>query len=474
MVRSVVLCAVIVCAVPVFAQSSDGGSQPRLITLNVAATNSRDEPVTDLRSSDLQLREDGKMQPIVFFSFAGSNRTVAPHAPGEFDNHATPSPVVILFDRWNERLVMSSRSGIELGTAIQRMESVGNVYIYFLTNKGELAAVHPLPATDGDVRAATNPSPAELRAELDRSIEEYQGFRNRDDIDVRIQKTFDALNLLRAKMGAIAGRKSLIWVTQGIPLVFTAPGNAIIDLTPQVRRLSEMIAQSQIAIYTVDQTNGVGSELSRTLQMFSALTGGRWSSHDNPALALADALTDARGNYRIAYYSTAPEKEGKENKVRLDTPRKGVHFLTREGLTLEPAGPGADQLEAARFDNQIRTPFDASEIGLRVAMSRKQQTGAVHFDIRAEPADVLIQHSGDRYRVQLDVLVAFYSEGFLKGTAPATRVDLSFTKAQLDQASKEGISVPLDVPVSSEIQKVRVMVLDPSLQSLGSVTIPTK
>jgi VWFA-related protein len=298
---------------------------------------------------------------------------MAAHAPGEFDNHAAPPPVVILLDRWNERLVMSGRSGIELGAAIQHLETVGNVYIYFLTNKGELVPVHQLPGTDGDVRAVADLSPTELRAELDRGIEEYQGFRAHDDLNVRLQKTFDALNSLRARMGAIAGRKSLIWVTQGIPLVFRSPGGGVIDLTPQVRNLSEMVAQSQITMYTVDQTNGVGTELSLTLQLFSALTGGRWYSRDNAAITLADALTDARGSYRIAYYSAVPEKGGKQYKIRLDTPRKGVHLLTREGFTVEPAGPSPDQLEAARINSQIHSPFDAAEIELQVAKSRKQQ-----------------------------------------------------------------------------------------------------
>lgn len=438
-------------------------SPGKLITLNVAATNSRDEPVTDLQPSDLQLREEGKPQRIVFFRFAGSNRTMAAPAPGEFVNHPAAAPVVILLDRWNERLVMSGRSGIELGAAIQHLETAGNVYVYFLTNKAELVPLQSAP----------NPSPADLRAALERGIEENQGFRARDDLNVRIQKTFGALNLLRLRMDGLAGRKSLIWITQGLPLTFRVPGGAMIDLTPDVRKLSELEAQSQIAIYTVDQTNGVGTDLSRTLQMFSALTGGRWSPRDNAALALADALTDARGSYRIAFYSTAAEKEGKETKIHVDTTRKGVHLLTREGFTVEPGGPNPEQQEAALFDNQIRSSVEASEIGLRVAMARKPQTDGVHFNIHVDPADILIQPDGDRYKLELDVIVALYGETSVK-TSPATRVDLTLTKAQLDQAVTAGVPVPLDVPVDNQAQKARVIVLDPKLQALGSVTIPTK
>jgi VWFA-related protein len=476
MMRNAFWFAIIACAVPLLAQSKESASRRRLITLNVAATNSRDEPVMDLKSTDIQLREDGKPQPVVFFQFAGSTHAMAPPGPGEFANHAEAPPVVILLDRWNERLVMSSRSGIELGAAIQRMEKVGNIYIYFLTNKGELASVHPLPGADEDLHPAPNPSPAELRAELDQGIQQFQGFRNRDDLSTRINTTFRGLQTLSAKMTALAGRKSLIWITEGIPLMFRS-GQRIgtVDFTPQVRDLSELAAQSQIAIYAVDQTNGTGaSELSRTLQMFSALTGGRWYARDDAAGALVDALTDARGSYRLAYYSAAPEKDGKEYKIRLDTPRKGVHLLAREGFTTGVAEPTPDQIETEALNNQIDSPVDAAEIGLRVALSRPQQTGVVHFEIHVDPADVLIEHSGEHYQAKLDLIVAFYSEGKLKGTSPATRTDLTFTQAQMDRANKQGIPIPLNLPVGSDIQNARVIVFDPVLHALGSVTFPAK
>jgi hypothetical protein len=121
MMRCIILCAVFACAASLLAQTNQSASRQGLITLEFAATNTRGEPVTDLQSSDIQLREDGKTQPIVFFRLDGGTRTMAPHAPGEFDNHAALPPVVILLDRWNERLVMSGRSGIELGAAIQHL-----------------------------------------------------------------------------------------------------------------------------------------------------------------------------------------------------------------------------------------------------------------------------------------------------------------------------------------------------------------
>ena len=89
-------------------------------------------------------------------------------------------------------------------------------------------------------------------------------------------------------------------------------------------------------------------------------------------------------------------------------------FGQRASVDIEPAAIS----EAARFDNQIRNPIEASEIGLRVAMARKPRTDAVHFDIHVDPADVLIQPDGDHYRAELDVLAALYGETSLKTSRP--------------------------------------------------------
>src|ERR1039458_7586635 len=43
----------------------------------------------------------------------------------------------------------------------------------------------------------------------------------------------------------------------------------------------------------------------------------------------------------------------------------------------------------AAFSSQGHCPFDATEIALRVAMSRKLAATAFHFDIHVDPADVL-------------------------------------------------------------------------------------
>jgi VWFA-related protein len=456
-------------------------SPQRLVKLSVAAGNAQGEPVTDLQPADLQIREDGKVRPVVFFRFAGSKRPIEPPAAGEFVNRPAPTPTLILLDRWNERTGTAASAWFSIVAALQHMESVDRVYIYYLTSQGDLFPVHPLPAPGTDLRAAPDPSPADLRAKLDEAVHKLQGFRNIDAQDpvLRANTTFQALNALGSQMASIAGRKNLIWVTHGIPLLTSlVTTGEWADFTPQVRNLSAAAAESQIAIYTVDQSAaGAGADPSGSarlaLQMFSGLTGGRWYPSDTAERAIADSIADGRANYRVAYYSPLREKDRKEHKIKVEAARKGIRVRTRESYFGQAMEPEPEALEEAAFMSGRSSPFDAAEIGLRVRVSRPAGK-PLHFNIRVDPADVLLERRGEMYQGRLGVMLAFYSEGLPKGVSAPIHVDLGLTKEQLSNILKEGILIPTDAPVSDEIQRVRVMVFDQGIQGLGSVTFPVK
>ena len=486
MQRGVLLSIAGFCASVGLAQShTESGSPQRLVRLSVAATNVQGEPVTDLLPVDIQVLEDGKLRPVVFFRFAGSKRSVQPPGDGDFINRAGPIPTVILFDRWNERMLTSARAWTELSATLQHLESVNQIYVYFLTGSGELVPVQPLPLTTADVHIAPEQTAAGLRDKLDRAVRQFQGLRAVDAVDpaLRASKTFQVLGALGAQMTPLPGRKNLIWITHGIPLNYDHPPYQI-DLTPQVRSLSDSAAQYQIAIYTVDQSaEGSGADLvgqSRaTLKMISALTGGRWFGSDDIDAALTGTLQDARGIYAVAYYSAVREKDAsdKEHKIRVESKRKDVRFLTREGYFGQITEPDPAKMEDAVFSGQIRSPFDAAEIGLRVHVSRdttnRAAGKAAHFTIRIDPRDVFLERRGETYHGRFGLMFAFYAEGgFLEERSTSTEVDIDLTPDQFNQALKEGAVVSKDVPVNERVRKIRLMVFDRLLHALGSVTIP--
>ncbi|HTS48379.1 MAG TPA: VWA domain-containing protein [Bryobacteraceae bacterium] len=474
MLRAIVLLAAAATAFP--QPKLDVEPPQRLIRLNVAATNAKGDPVTDLRATDIQLREDGKARPVAFFRFAGPKSESTPLAPGETAaNHPVVTPTLILFDRWNERIMTASSAWVGLDNALQRLQSVADVYIYFLTSHGDLFPVHPLPPSNADLRGLAEPTPAQLRGELDdavRKLNELRGVLVRDQV-LRANTTFRALNALGSQMAAIAGRKNLIWVTHGFPLSLDLE-SGVTDLTPQVRQLSMAAAQSGIAIYTVDESSDMeadlGSSFRDTLEMFSSLTGGRLYPTDTIPDALANAIAEGQGNYRLAYYSAARSNGRKEHKIRLESSRKGVRLLTREGY-FGNAEPDPSELEHSLFSLVPHSPFDASEIGVRVALSPAPSGSATHFAIQVDPADILLEQQDGSYRGQLALLFAFYSHGFLRRAAAPVDMAVNLTPAQFNQAQKDGIDLSQDVEVSRDAEKLRVIVMDRKLYALGSVTV---
>ncbi len=473
------LMAVFACSVLALAQiSKDSESPRRLVHLSVAATDAKGEPVTDLRASEIQLREDGKPRPLAFFRFDGARREMLRPVPGEFANRPGVTPTVILFDRWNERLLTTAQAWGDVDNAIGRMESVDRIYIYFLTNQGELYPVHPLPPPDADPFAIRAPSPAELRVKLDDAVRKLSGFRNVDAYDPvrRANTTVQALTTIGMQMGPIAGRKNLIWVTHGFPILVQFQEQPI-DFAPGIRKLSTAAVQSNLAIYTVDQSAaGAGADMigesRQTLQMFAALTGGRWFPSGNAEQALAGALADGRGAYRVAYYAPYREGDRKEHKIRLESSRKGIHLQTREGYFGDTPEPDPVAVADALLNAAPHVPFDAAQIGLRAALTR--DTAGARFIIRVDPADLLLNHAGGRYQGKISVAFAFYSSGGFQKALPSTPVELNLTEDQFQKAATDGVEIRQNIPLDSTLEKVRVIVLDDGLYGLGSVTLPLR
>jgi VWFA-related protein len=438
------------CASQAFAQSQT------LIKLNVVATDAKGTPITDLRATDLQIREDGKPRQVVFFRFGGNKGSIAQPAMNEFVNRPSPPLTLILLDRWNERELTMASAWQDVDSAVGRLETVDRLCIYFLANHGELLPVRALPGAESNLRPAAPPTTAAIVAKLNDTVRTLSGLRDVANFDpvFRANTTLQALGII-SQMAAFAGPKNLIWVTHGFPINVIDLTNQWVDFTGSLLALAQASVNAQVAIYTVDQSaQGAGADLAG----FSD--------------ALSGSSSDARCRYQIAYYAPVHGGGSKEHKIRLDSARKGIRLLTRASYFGYQAMPDADEMAEDAFNSESHSPFEATEVGLRVAMSPK--TSGVHLDIHVDPADVLLEHSGDRFQGSLSLAFALYHDGEFQSAAPALRQDINLTQEQYDDALKNGIVIPRDVNLASEVQQVRVMVFDRGARGLGSATVPAK
>jgi hypothetical protein len=146
---ALIAAAMLLCAFG--AATASKAIQPaKLVKLNVVALDAQGQPATGLHNTDFQLQEDGKPRDIAFFRFTGGQPLPAKPEPGEYSNRAgaTSHATVVLIDLLNDRLMSDSTIGREITDALKNLESSEGLYLYFLTPRGDLYPVHPLPKFD--------------------------------------------------------------------------------------------------------------------------------------------------------------------------------------------------------------------------------------------------------------------------------------------------------------------------------------
>jgi VWFA-related protein len=460
-----------------------------LIKLNVAAVDARGQSVADLTREDFQVFDGGKLQHIASFHRNDIKPLHAlPRAPNESSNRAgapLSRATVILFDLLNARFEDRAYAANQLVPALQHVEAGDSLFLYILTMNGTLYPVHPLPDPETTTRAGARPWTEDIKPLLDEASSKL--FRLRPlgrVVDDRVRMTYGALEALASRVAGTPGRKSIIWISHGVPISIGGRGGLDeIDYTPLLQRLTATLDRANVAVYTVRQpgslapgaADGLSSGLAstETLDEFAGLTGGRaYGTVDIPG-AIAQAASDARMSYQIAYDPPLEKWDGKYHKIRVTCSRKGVRLQTKQGYYAFAADAHEGDQEKAAIETAISSPFDIPEIGLYARVAPGGQTpGAMNLDMRIDAADVLLAREGELFTGQLAVSVAGYlADGRAEASPPGTFA-IRLSPEQREQAMKQGFSLERLVNLPATIRKIRVMVYDRASGAIGSLTLP--
>ena len=91
----------------------------------------------------------------------------------------------------------------------------------------------------------------------------------------------NALKKLGGEMMSMPGRKSLVWVTHGVPLNgVSVSEQGRVDFTNPLRIVCQELERAQIVVYPVaESTSGAAAALvtesEQSLEEFASITGGR-------------------------------------------------------------------------------------------------------------------------------------------------------------------------------------------------------
>ena len=222
----------------------------RLVVVDVVATDSKGQPVPDLKAADFTVLEDGKPQKISGFNFEHSGGAPAqvvqinlpPSVVTNAPKFQSNSLNVILFDTVNGDFAEHAYARDQLLKFLNSAELGRPVAIFALQT--QLKLLHDFTTDNKALSAAVakyRPPTTTINSE---SIESRaSAFSTRGDYHTSergIETTLNQLNVLAKVLAGYPGRKNLIWLSESFPLVLFPETTNQLNMDGQSLRSAEV------------------------------------------------------------------------------------------------------------------------------------------------------------------------------------------------------------------------------------------
>ncbi len=346
----------------------------KLVVVDVSVTGADEEPIADLTPEDFELTEDGIPQKVEQASLVridgqarGNGETLAirsqDHAIAEAGRDDVRVFAVFMddyhLDRFPQEMLPLRKALAEfIGTMMgpQDLVTVMNPITPLSALKWTRdrdALVRELKTYEGRLDNFIGRSALEESQNLTRNV-----------MRVRSQVVISALQALVMHLSGLReGRKTLVVVSRGIPLMFD------VSLEPDFQALLREANRGNVIIHTLDPRGlGQGVYVHDTLHRLSGETGGQAIVNTNDlSKGLKRVIRDASHHYLIGYAPTRELNDGKFHKIAVKVKRRGAKTVARRGYwsataaemtpavgaPLEPAVSGALTSLQARQDDRV-------------------------------------------------------------------------------------------------------------------------
>ena len=500
----------------------------RLVEVSVVVHDKSGAPVAGLTRGDFALYDEGQEQRIELFS-VDSDQTVgsAPVlAPGEYSNRTegrtSGAVTVVLFDRINTSLADQRQARDQVVKVLGQIRREDRVALYVLDSTS-LRMLHDFTSDSTSLIRVFSKQPAREAPEIntldvsDRPLDcpmcdqaaGLSGFLLGAAQDLsnlvtrtRIEMSAAALETIAHRLAGVQGRKNLIWVSSGFPLVLSGH-LGVEQMNEPVDRATRAANDANVAIYPVDARGLVVNQMpsvmtssstfgntgdlpprppSRTVsfdsaKMLAADTGGRAFFNTNDiASAVRGALDDGRLTYVLGYYPSHGKWNGAFRAITVKVNRPGVEVRHRLGYAALPlpAGKTAAQTRTDALLEQARSPLEATAIGLTGRLTRDgaETSRDVTIAIHVDPGAISIWRDGDNGSVSLALAIAQSTPDGQVVKSVVGDVDVGVPAARYEQIMTKGFSFTRNVALVSAATRVQVVLRDPATGATGSLIIP--
>ncbi len=428
-------------SVPAFAQISRT-EVPRMVTLDVTAMNERGEFVGDLRGDELQVYDNGRRQKIALY-LPGEKKVERQSElmPREYSNRtfATfPHAVVIVLDQLQSKTELKSDEWNRILGAVSQEQAPNRLYFYALTKTGLLYPLHGLPDSWVDEAPREEPWAKDLPALFEDMRDLYRAEPSKADPDYLQKRKNDmgrkaapgwALDELATRLAAVPGGRSIVWVGPPAAGKPKFEGPTPLNLIP---------------VYRVGQPHDAALASATHLWVT-----GEIPPSGNIEKTIARALVDVDRRYRIGYFPADNNWDGKYHQLRVTSSRSNLAIQAKPGYDAVKPVDVADDRRQTIPDLVPFSAFDSSAIGLRASIGARGS--GVSLDIRIDAPEPIGQLAIQPLIYTSDDQVEVLQEPSLIGRKNA---------------------VTLAVKLSASASRIRLVVLDLSSDTFGTVTVP--
>ena len=507
----------------------------RLVTVDVIVQDKKNQPVPGLTKDDFELFEDDRPQTISVFSVEGQ---VAPGSKGasfaplplgifsnrlNFQSNVPISATVILLDGLNTSPSDLAMARGQLAKFLQHLQPQDRVALYSMgkglrviqdfTNDSALLTsalkkLSPEPHGGGgpQLSSLTAPDP---RLDPGAGDAKLAALLNVPTVDTTL-RTFEAIG---QHLAGVPGRKTLIWISRGFPLIVISgprddPFADRTDMTPRVRKASQVLSKYNVALYPMDtralqvgiNNIDIGSMLdsggytpivsmarggnNKAMQdahdsgrLLAQLTGGRtYYDQNDLAFGIRSAVDDSRLVYVLGYYPAQDKWDGQFHTFKVRVKQPGVKLTYRSGYlaTAEPQALVPENSQAV-LEKAALAPVDSSAIGLLARVQKEGPNGQnLTIDLLVDVNDLMLDHNSDRWKGDLEVVVAQLtaSGDIAENSGRKHSVQLNLKEDYYTQLQSTGLQLFFPFERDPKAAEVRVVVRSVVSGSVGTVTIP--
>jgi VWFA-related protein len=534
-----------------------------LIQVDAVVTDKNGKVVTNLRPEDFEIVVNGKSQQITNFSFV----TVQPQpieqpvvASKNIDKNAPPIPPVRLRPDQVNRTIALVVDDLTLSfVSTNYVRKALEKFVDEQMQPGDLVAIVRVGSGIGALQQFTSDK-QQLHSAIERmkynpmvgrmdafaplgsegafkgsdTSEQAKGIVNGEDVeklreDILISASLAATNYVVRGMRGLPGRKAVMFLSEGFPLVDPGQPEYAFRIREAIKRLVDSANRSGVVIYTMDarglQTLGLNAndDVNRNPTALSEMTGARttmngqqiqavlegrrlllldtqdglrnlaeqaggfavYNTNDLPG-GIRKALDDQKSYYLIGYQpdaSTFEATKGRFNQLRVKVKDAGLKVRYRSGFfgikdeDIKPVASTPQQ----QIMSALSSPFGASDISLRLTPLFGNDARAGSFvrslvHISTKNLTFTDKPDGSHEAVINVVAYTFGDNGRVVDSVGETHT-ISLADKLYQRALASGFVYSLNVPVKETgAYQLRVAVRDDKSEKVGTasqfITIP--